>query len=204
MHPLLSDLVEEINFSGNVRQDVAVFLTHHECPNTAAHSIQVAEQATALAHHFDADPRKAALAGWLHDISVVIPNNQRLEVAQALNLEILPAETQVPLLLHQKLSAEIACRIFNIKDEEVLSAIACHTTLKANPSQLDTLLFIADKLAWDQKGKPPYLEDLQSALEHSLEFAAYQYQDYLMHSGKIIIPHPWMLASYQQLSENIG
>jgi predicted HD superfamily hydrolase involved in NAD metabolism len=204
MHPLLSNLAKKVNFSGSVRQDAAVFLTHHECPNTAAHSFQVADQAAALAHRFGISPRKAALAGWLHDISAVIPNSQRLEAAQVLALEILPAEAQVPLLLHQKLSVEIACSIFNIKDEEVLSAIGCHTTLKADPSPLDTLLFVADKLAWDQKGKPPYLEDLQTALEHSLEHAAYQYQDYLMHSGKIITPHPWMLASYQQLSEKFG
>jgi predicted HD superfamily hydrolase involved in NAD metabolism len=204
MHPLLSSLVEEIKFSGSVRQDVAVFLTHHECPKTVAHVIQVGEQAAALARRFGVSPHKAALAGWLHDISAVIPNKKRLKVAQALGLEILPAEAEVPLLLHQKLSVEIAHHVFNIKDQEVLDAIGCHTTLKPNPSQLDCVLFVADKIAWDKKGKPPYFDDLQACLEDSLEHAAYKYQDYLMHSGKIITPHPWMVASYRQLSEKFG
>jgi predicted HD superfamily hydrolase involved in NAD metabolism len=204
MHQLFFRLVEEIEFSGSVRQDVAVFLTHHECLKTVAHSIQVGEQATLLAQRFGASPRKAALAGWLHDISAVIPNKKRLNAAQELELEILPIEAEVPLLLHQKLSLEIARQIFNIKDEEVLDAIGCHTTLKPNPSQLDCVLFVADKLAWDKKGKPPYFDDLQTGLEYSLEQAAYQYQYYLLHSGKIITPHPWMLASYRQLSEKFG
>lgn len=204
MHPLLSSLTEQINFSGSLRQDVAVFLSHHDCPNTTSHSFQVAEQAVILAHRSGANPRKAALAGWLHDVSAVIPNNQRLEVSQALDLEILPVESQVPLLLHQKLSAEIAHHIFHIQDQEVLDAIGCHTTLKPNPSLLDMLLFVADKLCWDQKGAPPFLDALRSALEISPENAAYQYQHYLMHSGKIITPHPWMRASYQQLSQKFG
>ena len=204
MHPLFSGLVEGINFSGSVRQDVAVLLNHHECPNTAAHSFQVAEQAVALARRFGADPGKAALAGWLHDISAVIPINQRLPAAKTLGLEILPEEEQVPLLLHQKLSAEIARQVFNIHHQEVLDAVGCHTTLKASPALLDRVLFVADKLAWDQKGPPPYLDDLQAALEESIDEAAYCYQHYLLHSGKIITPHPWMLASYQELSEKFG
>jgi HD superfamily phosphohydrolase YqeK len=69
---------------------------------------------------------------------------------------------------------------------------------------LDSVLFVADKLAWDQKGMPPYLADLQAALERSLDEAAYCYQHYLLHSRRIIIPHPWMQASYQELSEKFG
>jgi predicted HD superfamily hydrolase involved in NAD metabolism len=204
LHPLFSALVEGIEFSGSIRQDVAVFLNHHEYPNTAAHCFDVADQAVALAQRFGADPGEAALAGWLHDISAVIPNNQRLGAAEALGLEILPEEAQVPLLLHQKLSAEIAREIFNLRREDLLAAICCHTTLREQPTTLDNVLFVADKLAWDQKGPPPYLEELQAALEESLELAAYCYQDYLLRSGKIITAHPWMLASHRELSAVYG
>ena len=204
MHSVLSVLIEEIDLTGSLRQDVAVFLNHHQCHNTAAHSFQVAEQAVKLAQRFNADTARAAVSAWVHDISAVIRNDQRLTAAEELGLEVLPEESQVPLLLHQKLSSVIAEQIFNITDQEVLSAIRCHTTLKANPAQLDTLLFVADKLAWDQRGTPPFLEEMQAGLEESLELAAFRYQDYLLHSGKISIPHPWMLASYQELSEKFG
>ena len=77
MQPLLASLIENVNFSGSVRQDVAVFLNYHERPNTAAHSFQVADQAVDLAKRFGATTQKAALAGWLHDIRAVIPNGER-------------------------------------------------------------------------------------------------------------------------------
>jgi HD superfamily phosphohydrolase YqeK len=65
------------------------------------------------------------------------------------------------------------------------------------------VLFVADKLGWDQKGPPPYKHTLERALETSLEEAAWAYQYYLWHSGKIKIPHPWMQASYIELSEKL-
>jgi HD superfamily phosphohydrolase YqeK len=34
---------------------------------------------------------------------------------------------------------------------DILDSISCHTTLKANPAKLDMLLFISDKIKWDQK-----------------------------------------------------
>jgi predicted HD superfamily hydrolase involved in NAD metabolism len=204
MHSLLSGLIVQLNLSGNILQDAAAFLNHHQCLNTSAHSFDVARQAEALAERFKVDREKAIHAAWLHDISAVIPNHQRLSAAEQLDLEILPEEAQVPLLLHQKLSAEIAVQIFNLSDPQVLSAIACHTTLKGNPSQLDTLLFVADKLVWDQRGAPPYLAEMQLGLEESLELAAFRYHEYLLYSGKMITPHPWMLDSYRELSEKFG
>ena len=53
---------------------------------------------------------------------------------------------------------------FGCFDPAVLSAIGCHTTLKANPGPLDLLVFLADKLAWDQPGGPPYAAAVQAAV----------------------------------------
>ena len=204
MHPLLSTLIEEIKLSGSLRQDVAAFLNHHECPNTAAHSFDVAEQAVKLAIRFEADPARAALSAWLHDISAVIPNDKRLQTSEALGLEIMSEEAEVPLLLHQKLSVVIAEQVFKISDQGVLSAIGCHTTLKANPAKLDTLLFVADKLGWDQRGASPYQPEMEQALEESLELAAFRYQEYLLRTATIITHHPWMLDSFRELSKKFG
>ncbi len=199
MHALLDVLVKDFSLSGDLREDTAQFLKLNECPNTAIHCQQVGDTAAALAAQFEIAPQQAALAGWLHDISAVFPNAERIAVSQALGIDILPEEAEVPLLLHQKISAVMAEQIFEVDDPQVLSAIGCHTTLKATPTPLDTLVFVADKIRWDQKGTPPYAEALQSALTHSIEKAAWVYQDYLWHSGKMKIVHPWMLASYQEL-----
>jgi predicted HD superfamily hydrolase involved in NAD metabolism len=144
------------------------------------------------------DPLLAEQAGLLHDISAVIPNSVRLETAQCWGLAVLPEETACPMLLHQGLSAVMARILFGIDDPKVLSAIGCHTTLQAGASRLDKIVFVADKLAWDQAGLPPYLAGLQAALEHSLDEAALFYLEYLRDhlAGPL---HPWARAALAQL-----
>lgn len=204
MHPLLANLIHSFSFTGSPEQDAPAFLFHHGCPHTAKHSQQVAQTAARLARQYQLNPAHAALAGWLHDISAVIPNSERLPAARQLGLEVLPQEAEVPLLLHQKISAEIAKELFGVEETSILEAICCHTTLRAAPAPLETLLFVADKLAWDQKGQSPYAAALEEALNRSLDEAAWVYQNYLWHSGKIKIIHPWMEASYRELKNRFA
>ena len=63
------------------------------------------------------------------------------------------------------------------------------------------IIFLADKIAWDQNGIPPYLDDLLKQLECSLEEAALFYINYLLDHGIKVI-HPWILDAKSQL-ENI-
>lgn len=204
MHPLLDELIQDLTFSGDLSKDVAAFLIHHGHPNTAAHCRQVAAKAQQLAQRFDVDVHAAQQAGWLHDVSAVFPVADRIEAARAFGLEVLPEEEAVPLIVHQKLSVVLAREIFGVKDQGVLSAVGCHTTLKAGASLLDKVVFLADKLAWDQKGNPPFTAQVTAALQTSLDAAALAYQQYLLDSGKIKVAHPWMRASYQELSAPVN
>ena len=103
-------------------------------------------------------------------------------------------------MLHQKLSAVMAREIFGIADEPLLSAIGCHTTLKANASALDKVVFLADKLRWDQAGAPPYLAALQTACGQSLDQGAACYLGYLWQQrSRLPIVHPWFVEAYHQL-----
>jgi predicted HD superfamily hydrolase involved in NAD metabolism len=203
MDLILVELTKDFDIGSDLRESVTAFLVHHQCPDAARHCADVGAIATDLAVRFGLDAAAAQQAGWLHDVSAVFPKGERLAAARALDIDILPEEEKVPLLLHQKLSAVIAREIFNVADAGVLNAVGCHTTLKPNPSSLDLVLFVADKLGWDQRGDPPYKHTLESALETSLEEAAWAYQDYLWHSGKMKVPHPWMRESYIELSKNL-
>jgi predicted HD superfamily hydrolase involved in NAD metabolism len=203
LHPLLLELIKDFKKSRDLQKNVSTFLIHHESPKTAAHCIEVGEIARKLAIRFSVDDNAAQQAGWLHDISAVFPKSERMETSKALGIEILPEEEMVPLLLHQTLSVVLAKEIFGIEDTNILGAIGCHTTLKSQASTLDKVVFVADKLAWDQKGVPPYKEKLQKALEESLDQAAWVYQDYLWHSGKMKVIHPWMRESYSELSKKL-
>lgn len=57
------------------------FLMERGYPKTAAHCQAVAAKAAQIALAFGADEHQARLAGLLHDISAVIPNDQRVATA---------------------------------------------------------------------------------------------------------------------------
>lgn len=113
---------------------------------------QVAEISIELAKKYELNIEKCIIASLLHDISVIMIQDQMYAFAKENNWTIDLAEEKNHFLLHQRLSRVIAQKEFCILDEEILSAIECHTTLKKNSSDYDKVVFIANKIAWDQKG----------------------------------------------------
>jgi predicted HD superfamily hydrolase involved in NAD metabolism len=200
MIDLLAQLKRDATITGNVRTDVPAFLIGHGQPKTAGHCAAVALEARRVADMVGEDQEKAGTGGWLHDVSVIIPNEQRIEAAQAWGVEILPEEETFPMIIHQKLSVVLAREVFGVRDETVLSAIGCHTTLKAGASHLDKVVFIADKIAWDQPGQPPYLDELLAGLERSLDEGVFVYINYLWaQRATLKVVHPWLVDAYEAL-----
>ena len=188
-----------------LRSAVASYLTSRGFPRTAGHCAAVAAEARRLAARFGEDPTRAEASGLLHDISAPIPDVERIATAEAWGLEVLVEERAYPMIVHQKLSAVIAREAFGVTDAGVLSAIACHTTLKAGASRLDKVVFVADKIAWDQPGDPPYLAEILAALERSFDAAAFCYLDYLyQRRATLRVAHPWMLAAWEELAVAVG
>ncbi len=201
----INALTQNFTPTGNLRRDVATFLARHGCADTAGHVVQVAAEAQRLAERFGASVEAAEIAGLLHDISAPIPNEERIAAAHAFGVEVLPEEATFPMIIHQKLSVTLARDIFGVTAPETLSAIGCHTTLKADASLLDKVVFVADKIKWDQAGEPPYLAELQQALARSLDHAAFCYLDYLWQRRETLrVVHPWVVAAHQQLQETLG
>jgi len=201
MDVILKDLVRGIDVTGELPDAVSRLLTIKGFPKTIQHSQQVAEEATRLADRFNVSQQKASQAAWLHDISVVFLVGQRIEVARRLGIELLLAEEQNPVLIHQKISVVMAQEIFNMKDAEILSAIGCHTTLKPSAGALDKILFVADKIAWNQAGNPPYVAEMAAAAQHNLDKAAFVYIRSLMERQTSLSDplHPWLVESYYEL-----
>lgn len=197
--PLLAALAEGWTPTGDLRRDAPAFLHHHALPHTAIHVAAVAAEARRLALRCGLDTDAAETAGWLHDISAPIPNGERVAAARTLGVEVLPDEAAFPMILHQKLSAVLGRDLFGVRDAATLSAIGCHTTLKAGASPLDVLVFVADKIAWDQPGTPPYLAALVAALDVSLGAAASVYLNHLWERrASLGTVHPWFLAAYKE------
>lgn len=205
MHPILKKLTQHDAFAGNLKQDMHLFLSSNDCLYTADHNIDVGTEARRIALLYGINPDQAEMAGWLHDISAVFPNSERIDAARQLGIEVLPEEEQFPMIIHQKLSKVMAREIFGVADDEVLNAVGCHTTLRANATQLDLVLFVADKIAWDQQGTPPYIKEVHHNLEKSLEHAAFAYIQYLwMRKDTLKVVHPWLAAAYEQLHAQLN
>ena len=205
MHKLFKDLLIEFSLSGDIYTDVPLFLNHHGLSKVTEHSRRVAAEAKRLAIRFGVDDTRAELAGWLHDISAVFPWDTRSQVASQLGLEVLPEEYTFPMIVHQKISAEMAGDIFGVTDQAVLDAIRCHTTLKANAAILDKIVFIADKIQWDGSGSAPFLNDVLAALEETLDEAVFCYLDYLWKQRDTLpVLHPWLEEAYYQLLSVVG
>jgi predicted HD superfamily hydrolase involved in NAD metabolism len=205
VHPLLMPFTSGVQLSGDLQADMVELLTYHSRARTAGHCTRVAAEARRLADQYGGDQKSAEIAGWLHDISAIIPSDQRVILARQLKIDVLPEEVAAPMILHQKLAAVIAREVMGVTDESVLSAIACHTTLKANASSLDKIVFVADKIAWDGVGDPPYLEAILAAAKQSLDRAVWCYLDYLWRRRDTIPAlHPLFVEAHQQFSQAYG
>ena len=198
LHPYFG----EISLSGELGRDVTAVLNHHQLPKVAAHVARVSQEAKRLAIQFDADSIGAETAGWLHDISAVIPNEVRIDLCHHFNIPVLPGEADFLMILHQTLSAVVAREVFGVTETAVLSAISCHTTLKAGATLLDKIVFVADKIKWDQAGNPPYLTEIETAVAHSIDDGCRVYLSYLwQRRNSLRYTHPWFVAAYQELTQ---
>ncbi|MFC1997613.1 bis(5'-nucleosyl)-tetraphosphatase (symmetrical) YqeK [Chloroflexota bacterium] len=197
---MLEDYIIKFNRTGVIAEDVPRYLGLMGYPKTAKHCTAVAAKASLLAGKFGSNPYKAEQAGYLHDISAVIPNQARIEFARSRDVDILAEEEQFPMIIHQKLSEILAREVFDISDNGVLSAIGCHTTLKAGASRLDKVVFLADKIAWDQEGSPPYSNSVIEAFEVSLDAAVLAYINYLWdRRTQLRVVHPWLIEARNDL-----
>ncbi|PGD10349.1 bis(5'-nucleosyl)-tetraphosphatase (symmetrical) YqeK [Bacillus toyonensis] len=188
--------------TGKIEHDIKEFLLKYNKEFTYKHSIRVANEARKIAIMFHENEEKAEIAGYLHDISAIFPNEERIKVAEAVGIEILQEERKFPMIIHQKLSRVIVKEIFKVEDEEILDAICCHTTLRKHATKMDLVLFVADKIEWDQNGTPSYLVGIKNGLEKSLEHAAFVYISYLWERKDTLkVIHPWLEEACWYLKE---
>lgn len=193
--------VNATELSGDVVMDIKNFLLDNNKSRTLKHVNDVANTNSKIAGKYGLDKNLCVLCGYLHDISTVIKPQDMLNYMVENNLFIDESERKYPFILHQRISRLIAKNFFNINDEVILSAIECHTTLKANPSQYDMALFIADKLSWDQEGIPPFYDTVVENLSISLEKACLSYINYIIDNEMILYPHSWIIESKEYLEK---
>lgn len=108
------------------------------------HCQAVMEEAAYLAQKVGADIDKARTAGLLHDYARDIPEEQLLKLAKQFDIKLNHIDFKLPVLLHGPVGAELVKRDLGINDEEILEAVAFHTTAAPNLSLLGKIIYIAD------------------------------------------------------------
>lgn len=195
----IAELITPHHPGNNVFDAVRTLLLENGRPKTWAHVSAVADVCAEIGANVGISSEACRTAGLLHDISAVVPAAEMMAYAESQGWAIDPAERAHPFLLHQRVSEAAARTRFGITDEAVLTAIRCHTTLRADPSPCDMALFLADKLAWDQPGEPPFRSEIERGLAVSLEQACLNYIDYAMSHGMILTPHRWLTDALEWL-----
>lgn len=175
------------------------FYTDHHKEHTLKHVEAVAKTAVWIAKDYDMNMEKVQLAALLHDISVIMSPDEMYVLAKGRGMEIDAAEEKYHFLLHQRISKVIAQETFGIHDAEILDAIECHTTLKKDATLYDKVIFLADKLSWDQQGTPPYFDLVKDKLQQSLDAACYCFIRYQFDNHLLLMPHRWITEAYEDL-----
>jgi predicted HD superfamily hydrolase involved in NAD metabolism len=197
----LEDLKRSFMVTGSLAHDVTNLLLRFGRHITASHCRQVAAEAATIAGLAGVDHEQAVTASWLHDISAVFSPVEMLSEATRLGLDVLPEERLYPAVLHQKLSSVLARELFAVADPAVLDAIGCHTTLRASPTALDMVVYVADKLGWDRPGSPPYGPAVRLACDVSIQQAALTHLAWVHgEQAYLQVLHPWLRDAYEALS----
>jgi len=118
--------------------------------NRLYHSECVAARCVELADIYNVDKEAARLVGIVHDLAKEMPNEEKVEYCEKNNLPIDDIEAAHIGLLHGKIAAHFAKKEFGFS-EDLCSAIQYHTTGKANMSQLDKILYVADMTSQDRQ-----------------------------------------------------
>lgn len=66
--------------TGDWENDIKSFLVQYNHLFTYEHSVRVANEARKIAKRFQVNEEQAVIAGYLHDISAIFPNNERIAV----------------------------------------------------------------------------------------------------------------------------
>lgn len=108
------------------------------------HSLGVAEAALYLADLHGADPRKAYLAGMVHDYGKRYSSEELLRKAHFLGVQLDRIARQEERLLHAPVGAALIVSELKISDSDIIKAVAYHTTGRSNMTLLEKVVYLAD------------------------------------------------------------
>ena len=121
-------------------------LVRYEEPQRLEHTLGVYRECLWMSKVFGLSEEESysiCAAALFHDIAKTLPLEKALLLAEKQGKTL---KTDIPTVIHQYTGAMLALEDFgrDMVNDDILSAIECHTTGKAGMTALDKMLFVAD------------------------------------------------------------
>lgn len=162
------------------------------------HSISVANCAMSLAMRYEAPLEDALIAGMLHDIAKKTQNSEMLSLCEKYNIELSDDDKKSIPVVHSYLGAYIAEHELNITNKDILNAIYNHTLGRANMSNLEKIIFVADYIE-PLRSKREYMDEIRKMAFIDIDKCIVLIIDSCLkhlHSGNIFV-HNKMIETYE-------
>ncbi len=135
------------------------------------HVLRVVAEVRRLAQMHGVDEERAVVAALGHDLVRAMRPDELIAAAEHAGLTISDVEHSEPILLHGAIGASLMMERYGVSDEEVLAAARYHTTAHAGMSQLERLIYVADKVEPGKSQGDARLTTARQLAEESLEAA---------------------------------
>lgn len=163
------------------------------------HSRNVAASAVALAQKYGEDPKRAEVAGILHDITKELNPEKQLQIIRSGDIILDSVCEKTPKLYHAVSGMVYARDVLKIQDKGILEAIRTHTTGAANMPLLSKIIFIADFIS-EERDYPDVdvmRRESEKSLEDGMRYALKYVITDLINRGRTV--HPDALAAYNEV-----
>jgi nicotinate-nucleotide adenylyltransferase len=163
------------------------------------HSIGVADEAESLAKTHGIDPEKAYTAGLLHDCAKDLGKDKSFELCYKYGVALDEVLTAQPDLIHSFLGAAVAKEEYGIDDCDILNAIRHHTTGRAEMSELEKIIYLADFFEPSRKpfdGMDKMRALAYESLDKAMRFALNHTIEYNNKKNRLIHPLSIQAAEY--------
>lgn len=147
-------------------------------PKRYEHTLSVAYTAANLAAVYGADVETALVAGMLHDCAKCLGYKKQISLCKKNHVQLSELESKKNSpLLHAKAGSILAREKYGITDEDILNAIAYHTTGRPNMSLLEKIIYIADYIEPKRRHIKRSANELQDDRLTQIRRIAYQSLD---------------------------
>lgn len=168
-----------------ITEKVRVYTKDHVKKTRFEHSVRVAEMTAKLCKMYSLDEKKGYLAGIGHDMCKDFSDKKMIKLAKKDGNDISEIELKNIHLLHGRAAAIMFKKKFKVKDNELLEAVANHTSGFLGMSDFSKCLYIADKI---EPGRPQSTDEyrnklLSMDLNHLFYFVLKENYDYIVKKG---------------------